>query len=80
MHLTRQLLFIPLQIIHKLEVPNLGDELHHTGWNACSSCRDCTVRRSKLIVPAINSDRIYIVDVATNPRAPTIHKVLHENK
>ncbi|KAG8197127.1 hypothetical protein JTE90_011290 [Oedothorax gibbosus] len=64
------------KIIHKLEVPNLGDELHHTGWNACSSCRDCTVRRSKLIVPAINSDRIYIVDVATNPRAPSIHKIV----
>jgi selenium-binding protein 1 len=24
--------------IARLEVPNLGDELHHFGWNACSSC------------------------------------------
>jgi len=26
------------QIINKLAMPNVGDELHHFGWNACSSC------------------------------------------
>ena len=25
------------QIINKLEMPYPGDELHHFGWNACSS-------------------------------------------
>ena len=25
------------QVIHRLEMPGIGDELHHTGWNACSS-------------------------------------------
>jgi len=24
------------QVIHRLEMPNIGDELHHMGWNACS--------------------------------------------
>ncbi|MRA75842.1 selenium-binding protein, partial [Bacillus thuringiensis] len=28
------------QVIHRLEMPHSGDELHHTGWNACSSCYD----------------------------------------
>ena len=28
------------QVIHRLEMPGIGDELHHTGWNACSSCHD----------------------------------------
>ena len=27
-----------LQVVHRLEMPSIGDELHHFGWNACSSC------------------------------------------
>ena len=26
------------KVIHRLEMPGIGDELHHMGWNACSSC------------------------------------------
>src|SRR5947209_7105420 len=26
------------QVIHRLKMPNVGDELHHFGWNACGSC------------------------------------------
>ena len=26
------------QIISQVNMPNAGDELHHFGWNACSSC------------------------------------------
>ena len=26
------------KVIHQLDMPNAGDELHHFGWNACSSC------------------------------------------
>ena len=26
------------QIIGSTAMPNAGDELHHFGWNACSSC------------------------------------------
>src|SRR5262245_35279997 len=25
------------KLIHKTAMPNAGDELHHFGWNACSS-------------------------------------------
>src|SRR3954463_9171599 len=26
------------QIVGRVAMPNAGDELHHFGWNACSSC------------------------------------------
>ena len=35
------------QVIHRLPMPNIGDELHHSGWNACSSCHcDSSKERS----------------------------------
>ncbi|KAK6467167.1 methanethiol oxidase [Huso huso] len=65
------------QVIHRLPVPNLRDELHHSGWNACSSCfGDSSRKRDKLILPALISSRIYVVDVGTAPRTPTIHKIV----
>jgi hypothetical protein len=26
------------QVVHRTPMPNVGDELHHFGWNACRSC------------------------------------------
>jgi methanethiol oxidase len=26
------------KVIHRLPMPYVGDELHHSGWNACNSC------------------------------------------
>ena len=64
------------QVISRLHFPYIGDEIHHTGWNACSSCYDDPTRsRSRLIVPGLGSDRIYIVDVKSNPRKPKLDKV-----
>ncbi|NWX22549.1 SBP1 oxidase, partial [Aegotheles bennettii] len=65
------------QVIHRLPMPNLKDELHHSGWNACSSCfGDATKRRNRLILPCLVSSRVYVVDVGTDSRAPRIHKVV----
>ncbi|GAB6027806.1 Methanethiol oxidase [Chamberlinius hualienensis] len=65
------------KVIHRLHFPYAGDELHHMGWNACSSCyNDPQKRRSKLVLPCIDSDRIYVVDVGANPREPKLHKVI----
>ena len=25
-------------VVSRVDMPNAGDELHHFGWNACSSC------------------------------------------
>ena len=67
------------RVVHRLEMPNVGDELHHYGWNACSSCHgDPLIKRRYLILPGLQSSRIHIVD-ASDPRAPRHHKVIVPN-
>lgn len=69
------------QIVGQVDMPNAGDELHHFGWNACSSAL-CPyaphphVERRYLIVPGIRSSRIHIIDTKPNPRQPTVEKVI----
>ncbi|TQM11060.1 selenium-binding family protein [Pseudonocardia kunmingensis] len=64
------------QVVHRLPMPNVGDELHHFGWNACSSCHgDPSRQRRFLIAGGQRSSRIHIIDTA-EPRAPKIHKVI----
>ena len=64
------------QVIHRTPMPNIGDELHHFGWNACSSCHgDESKERRFLIVGGQRSSRIHIIDTA-DERAPKIHKVI----
>uniref|UniRef100_A0AAY4E6B8 Methanethiol oxidase n=1 Tax=Denticeps clupeoides TaxID=299321 RepID=A0AAY4E6B8_9TELE len=65
------------KVIHRLPMPNLRDELHHSGWNACSSCfGDASKKRNRLILPCLVSSRVYVVDVGTDPRAPRMHKII----
>jgi methanethiol oxidase len=66
------------QVIHRLPMPNVGDELHHFGWNACGSCHGSRERRY-LIVPGIVSGRIHIIDTAA-PEKPTMHKVIEADE
>ena len=64
------------QVIHRLPMTYLNDEIHHTGYNACSSCfHDSTKSRRFLVLPTLGTDRVYLVDLLTNPRAPRIHHV-----
>ena len=68
-------------VLHRLDMPNLGDEFHHFGWNACSSALSpmsghAFLRRRYLIIPGIRSSRIYIVDTEPDPTRPTIAKVI----
>jgi methanethiol oxidase len=63
------------RIVHETPMPNVGDELHHFGWNRCSSaCHGPD--RSHLIVPGFRSSRVHIVNVADDPRKPRIEKVI----
>src|SRR5712691_120117 len=63
------------RIIHETPMPNVGDELHHFGWNRCSSaCHG--PERSHLIVPGFRSSRIHVVNVADDPRRPRVEKVI----
>jgi len=66
------------QVVHRLQMPVVGDELHHMGWNACSSChgKPGVVTHNYLIAPGVLSGNVYFIDVKTNPRAPHIHKTI----
>ena len=67
--------------VHKVELRARGDELHHFGWNACSSML-CPMNghpfteRRYLIVPGTRSSRIYIIDTKPNPKKAKIVKVI----
>ena len=68
------------QIINRVEMPNLGDELHHFGWNACSSsCHIEGLERRYLVVPGLRSSRIHIIDTEDR-RNPEIVKVIEPDE
>jgi selenium-binding protein 1 len=67
------------RIVHETPMPNVGDELHHFGWNRCSSaCHGPD--RSHLIVPGFRSSRMHIVNVADDPRKPRIERVIEPDE
>lgn len=69
------------KIIHRLHFPYVGDELHHSGWNACSSCfNDASKQRNILVLPALGSGRVYGVDTGTDPRAPRLKHVVQSEE
>ncbi|MFC5831352.1 selenium-binding protein SBP56-related protein [Nonomuraea insulae] len=62
------------------DLPNTGDELHHFGWNACSSalCPNAPhphVERRYLVVPGLRSSRIHIYDTKARI-SPELVKVI----
>jgi methanethiol oxidase len=63
------------KVIHRLPMPQVDDELHHFGWNICSSCHGEDKDRRYLIIPGLKSSRIHVVDTA-DPAAPKMHKVI----
>jgi methanethiol oxidase len=65
------------QVTHRTVMPNVGDELHHFGWQTCSSSHDCCgTQRQYLVVPGFRSSRVHILDVKSDPRRPEIVKVI----
>jgi methanethiol oxidase len=69
------------QIVGRAELPGSGNELHHFGWNACSSCLcpyapHAHVERRYLVVPGVHSSRIHILDTKPDPRNPKLVKVI----
>jgi methanethiol oxidase len=69
------------QMVGRVDMPKAGDELHHFGWNACSSCL-CPyaphphMERRYLIVPGLRSSRVHVIDTKPDPRNPKIIKVI----
>ncbi len=73
------------QLVGRVELPNVGDELHHFGWNACSSalCPNMPhahVERRYLIVPGLRSSRLYILDTKPDPRQPRLIKTIEPDE
>jgi selenium-binding protein 1 len=69
------------KIVGRVDMPNLGDELHHFGWNACSAALCPTMphphlERRYLLVPGLKSSRLHIIDVKPDPRQPKMVKVI----
>ena len=69
------------QVVHSLEMPNVGDELHHFNWNACSAalCPSSAhphLERRYLVVPSLANSRIYIIDTQPDPERPRIVKTI----
>ncbi|MEV0347304.1 selenium-binding protein SBP56-related protein [Nonomuraea sp. NPDC050680] len=68
------------QVVGWSDLPHTGDELHHFGWNACSTalCPSAPhphVERRYLIVPGLRSSRIHVFD--TKDRiSPELVKVI----
>ncbi|HEY5189524.1 MAG TPA: selenium-binding protein SBP56-related protein [Solirubrobacteraceae bacterium] len=58
------------QIVGRKDMPGVGDELHHFGWNACSSACHSQLQRDTLIVPGFRYSRIHMLDVS-DPRSPS---------
>ncbi|WFE97865.1 selenium-binding protein SBP56-related protein [Micromonospora sp. WMMD987] len=69
------------RVVGWTDLPDTGDEVHHFGWNACSSALCPTaphphVERRYLIVPGLRSSRIHVFDTRPDPRAPQLVKVI----
>ncbi|KAM6294234.1 methanethiol oxidase-like [Aegotheles albertisi] len=65
------------QVIHRLPMTHLKDELHASGWGkSCSCCDSSTRRKNKLILPGLISSRVYVVDVGSQCRKPSICKTI----
>ena len=72
------------KVVGWADLPTRGDELHHFGWNACSSAlmhegHDMGpdgLQRRYLLLPGIRSSRIHVYDTQPDPRAPRLHKTI----
>jgi methanethiol oxidase len=66
-------------------LPHAGNELHHFGWNACSSalCHEGHaghLERRYLLVPGLRSSRTYVLDTQPDPRAPQLVKTIEADE
>jgi methanethiol oxidase len=69
------------RLVGQVDLPDGGNELHHFGWNACSShlcpyAPNAHVERRYLIVPGTHSSRIHIIDTKPDPRRPELIRAI----
>src|SRR5512134_607118 len=73
------------RLVGRVNFPNAGNEMHHCGWNACSShlcpyAPHAHVERRYLVVPGTHSTRIHVVDTKPDPRNPRLIKVIEPDE
>jgi methanethiol oxidase len=73
------------QVVGWADLPTRGDELHHFGWNACSSAfahaghhtdGSSGLRRRYLLLPGLRSSNIHVYDTHPDPRQPKLVKTI----
>jgi methanethiol oxidase len=70
------------------ELPTAGNELHHFGWNACSSAlchqghgdHGQPLERRYLVVPGLRSSHIYVLDTKPDPRQPKLVRTIEADE
>ena len=69
------------------ELPTAGNELHHFGWNACSSalCHEGHdhhngLERRYLLVPGLRSSTTYVLDTKPEPRNPVLKHTIEASE
>jgi methanethiol oxidase len=67
------------QVVGWADLPTAGNELHHFGWNACSSAlchqghaHNGALERRYLLLPGLRSSRTYVLDTKPDPRQPQV--------
>jgi len=73
------------RLVGQTDLPTGGNELHHFGWNACSShlcpyAPHAHVERRYLVVPGTGSSRIHILDTQPDPRNPELVKLIEASE
>src|SRR6478609_7221139 len=73
------------EVVGWTELPTAGNELHHFGWNACSSalCHEGhsgALERRYLIVPGIRSSRTHVLDTKPDPRQPQVVRTIEPDE
>jgi selenium-binding protein 1 len=64
------------------DLPTVGDELHHFGWNACSSALAHEghgaggLERRYLLLPGLRSSNVHVYDTHPDPTNPTLVKTI----
>jgi selenium-binding protein 1 len=70
------------EVVGWSELPTGGNELHHFGWNACSSAlchkghSHAGLERRYLVVPGLRSSRTYVMDTKPDPREPRVVRTI----
>ncbi|TMB66543.1 MAG: selenium-binding protein [Chloroflexi bacterium] len=75
------------KVVGWTDLPTAGNELHHFGWNACSSalCHQGhgdhgALERRYLIAPGLRSSRTYVLDTKPNPLSPQVVRTIEPSE